>query len=364
MDSLNTKQDSAPAARIPDSANFSSKVDGKAVKLYVLKNNNMQLAVTNYGGRIVSLITDDKNGKPVDVVLGYDKLDTYRKPKEPYFGALIGRYGNRIAKGKFTLDGKTYTLQINDGQNSLHGGFDGFFSKVWDAKQVDAKTLELTYHSKDGEAGYPGDLDVKVVYSLTADNGVKIEYTATTLKPTVVNLTNHAYFNLSGAGSATILDHVLTINAQRFTPIDTTLIPTGQLQPVAGTPFDFTKGKKIGADIGKTDDQLKNGKGYDHNFVLDAPSLTSPSVTVKSPETGIEMQVFTDQPGIQFYSGNFLTGKDKDGKSGAAYPFRSAFCLETQHFPNSPNTPSFPSTELKPGQTYHSVSIYKFSTEK
>ncbi|MGN6177919.1 MAG: aldose epimerase family protein, partial [Mucilaginibacter sp.] len=327
MDSLNTKQDSAPAARIPDSANFSSKVDGKAVKLYVLKNNNMQLAVTNYGGRIVSLITDDKNGKPVDVVLGYDKLDTYRKPKEPYFGALIGRYGNRIAKGKFTLDGKTYTLQINDGQNSLHGGFDGFFSKVWDAKQVDAKTLELTYHSKDGEAGYPGDLDVKVVYSLTADNGVKIEYTATTLKPTVVNLTNHAYFNLSGAGSATILDHVLTINAQRFTPIDTTLIPTGQLQPVAGTPFDFTKEKKIGADIGKADDQLKNGKGYDHNFVLDAPSLTSPSVTVKSPETGIQMQVFTDQPGIQFYSGNFLTGKDKDGKSGAAYPFRSAFCL-------------------------------------
>jgi len=364
MDSLNTKQDTAPTARIPDSANFSTKVDGKAVKLYVLKNNNMELAVTNYGGRIVSLITDDKNGKPVDVVLGYDKLDSYRKPKEPYFGALIGRYGNRIAKGKFTLDGKQYTLQINDGQNSLHGGFDGFFSKVWNAKQVDAKTLELTYHSKDGEAGYPGDLDVKVVYSLTADNGVKIEYTATTLKPTVVNLTNHAYFNLSGAGSSTILDHVLTINAQRFTPVDTTLIPTGQLQPVAGTPFDFTKGKKIGADIGKADDQLKNGKGYDHNFVLDAPSLTSPSVTVKSPETGIVMQVFTDQPGIQFYSGNFLTGKDKDGKSGAAYPFRSAFCLETQHFPNSPNTPSFPSTELKPGQTYHSVSIYKFSTEK
>lgn len=347
---------------IPDSANFEADVQGQKTKLFTLKNNNgATVAVTNYGGRLVSLLVPDKDGKATDVILGYDSLKSYQKPKEPYFGAIIGRYGNRIAKGKFTLDGKAYQLDINDGVNTLHGGFNGFYGKVFSAKQLSASQLELTYVSKDGEGGYPGNLTATVVYTLGDDNALKIEYKATTDKTTVVNLTNHAYFNLNGAGSPTITDNVLQINADAFLPVDTTLIPTGKLQPVKGTPFDFTSSKTIGKDIDVADEQLKNGKGYDHNFVLNKHDLTTPVATVKSTVTGITLEVFTEEPGLQFYSGNFLTGATKDGKGGKAYPHRSAFCLETQHFPDAPNQAAFASTVLKPGQTYHTVTIYKFS---
>jgi aldose 1-epimerase len=347
---------------IPDSANFEADVQGQKAKLFTLKNNSgATVAITNYGGRLVSLLVPDKDGKATDVILGYDSLKSYQKPKEPYFGAIIGRYGNRIAKGKFTLDGKAYQLDINDGVNTLHGGFNGFYGKVFSAKQLSTSQLELTYVSKDGEGGYPGNLTATVVYTLGDDNSLKIEYKATTDKTTVVNLTNHAYFNLNGAGSPTITDNVLQINADAFLPVDTTLIPTGKLQPVKGTPFDFTVSKTIGKDIGTADEQLKNGKGYDHNFVLNKHDLTTPIATVKSTVTGITLEVFTEEPGLQFYSGNFLTGATKDGKGGKAYPYRSAFCLETQHFPDAPNQAAFASTVLKPGQTYHTVTIYKFS---
>jgi aldose 1-epimerase len=349
------------APKLPDPNNFKQTVQGKQVELYVLKGkNNFQVAITNYGGRIVSILVDSKSGTPVDVVLGYDNLKSYQKPKEPYFGALIGRYGNRIARGKFSINGKTYQLDINDGINTLHGGFNGFYSKVWDAKQLSSQKLELSYFSKDGEGGYPGNLSVKVTYSISDDNALQINYEATTDKATIINLTNHAYFNLSGAGSSTITDHLLQIDAAAFTPIDTTLIPTGKLQPVKGTPFDFTAAKSIGADISRQNDQLKNGKGYDHNFVLNKKDPNKPVATVYSPKSGITMEVYTAEPGLQFYSGNFLTGKDHDGKGNAAYGYRSAFCLETQHFPDSPNEASFPGTILKPGATYHTSTTYKF----
>lgn len=353
---------SATTQQIPDSASFTADVQGQKVKLFTLKNNSgATVAITNYGGRLVSLLVPDKDGKATDVILGYDSLKSYQKQKEPYFGAIIGRYGNRIAKGKFILDGKAYQLDINDGVNTLHGGFNGFYGKVFSAKQLSASQLELTYVSKDGEGGYPGNLTATVVYTLAPDNSLKIEYKATTDKPTIVNLTNHAYFNLNGAGSPTITDNILQINADAFLPVDTTLIPTGKLQPVKGTPFDFTTSKTIGKDIGTADEQLKNGKGYDHNFVLNKHDLTTPVATVKSTQTGITMEVYTEEPGLQFYSGNFLTGESKDGKGGKAYPYRSAFCLETQHFPDAPNQPPFASTVLKPGQTYHTITIYKFS---
>jgi aldose 1-epimerase len=352
------------AAVVPDSAAFKSTIDGKQVGLFVLKNkNNASVAITNYGGRLVSLLVPDNKGTLTDVILGYDSLKNYQKPKEPYFGAIIGRYGNRIAKGKFNIGGKAYQLDINDGVNTLHGGFKGFYSRVFTPKQISANELQLTYTSADGEGGYPGNLSVKVTYTLSDDNALKIAYEATTDKPTIVNLTNHAYFNLNGAGNKTITDNLLKINADRFTPVDTTLIPTGKLQAVKGTPFDFTAFKAIGTDIGKTDEQLKNGKGYDHNFVLNKADINTSIATVKSPVTGIIMDVYTEEPGLQFYSGNFLTGASHDGKHGAAYGYRSALCLETQHFPDSPNQPSFPSTLLKPNQTYKTTTIYKFSAK-
>lgn len=350
---------------IPDSTGFKADVGGKIVSLYVLKNKSgAQLAITNYGGRLVSLLVPDKDNKFTDVVLGYDNLKSYQKKGEPFFGALIGRYGNRIAKGKFTLDGRSYQLQLNDGINTLHGGFDGFWSQVWDAKQLNAHTLELTYFSKDGEAGYPGNLTVKVTYELTDDNEVKISYDATTDKTTVVNLTNHAYFNLNGAGDSTITDHLLMIDADGYTPVDSTLIPTGKIEKVAGTPFDFNKETSIGQRINDSNQQLKYGKGYDHNFVLRKGPGLQKVATVTSPKTGIVMDIMTEEPGLQFYSGNFLTGEDKDGKGQISYPHRSAFCLETQHFPDAPNQPSFASTTLKPGAAYKTVTVYKFSVVK
>lgn len=345
-----------------DSLKYSATIDGKAVKLYTLKNKQgASVSISNFGGRVVSLLVPDKNNKLTDVVLGYDSVGAYRKKGEPFFGALIGRYGNRIGKGKFTLDGKEYQLQLNDGVNTLHGGTDGFFGKVWDAKQVDSTKLELSYVSNDGEAGYPGKLDVKVTYTLTDDNSLQIDYAATTDKTTIVNLTNHAYFNLNGEGDSTILDHELMIDANTYTPVDSTLIPTGKLQPVAGTAFDFNKAKLIGKQIGDNDEQLKFGKGYDHNFALTHHDGKTPVAVVKSTKTGIVLSVITTEPGLQFYSGNFLTGADKDGKGGKSYTHRSAFCLETQHFPDAPNHPNFASTVLKPGETYKTSTTYKFS---
>lgn len=348
-----------------DTSAYSAKVQGKQTKLFQLTNKNgAKLYVTNYGARVVALTVPNREGAFTDVVLGYDSLKSFQKKGEPFFGAIIGRYGNRIAKGKFSLAGNTYQLQLNDGVNTLHGGTDGFYAKVWDAKQLDGQRLEMSYLSKDGEAGYPGNVNVKVVYTLTDDNSLKIDYSATTDKETILNLTNHAYFNLNGEGDGSILDHELTIAADGYTPVDQTLIPTGKIEPVKGTPFDFTTPKVIGKDIEAANEQLKSGKGYDHNFVLNKNDGSTPVASVKSPKTGIVMEVYTTEPGLQFYSGNFLTGTDKDGKGGKSYPFRSAFCLETQHFPDSPNQPNFPSTVLKPGQTYTTSTTYKFTVDK
>jgi len=348
-----------------DTSAYSAKVQGKETKLFQLTNKNgAKLYVTNYGARIVSLIVPNRDHILTDVVLGYDSLKSFQKKGEPFFGAIIGRYGNRIAKGKFSLAGNTYQLQLNDGVNTLHGGPDGFYAKVWDAKQLDGQHLEMSYFSKDGEAGYPGNVNVKVVYTLTDDNSVKIDYSATTDKETILNLTNHAYFNLNGEGDGSILDHELSIAADGYTPVDKTLIPTSKIEPVKGTPFDFTTPKVIGKDIEAANEQLKSGKGYDHNFVLNKNDGSTPVASVRSLKTGIVMEVYTTEPGLQFYSGNFLTGTDKDGKGGKSYPFRSAFCLETQHFPDSPNQPNFPSTVLKPGQTYTTSTTYKFAVDK
>ena len=338
--------------------------DGKQVEIYTLSNKNgMEARIMTYGGTVVSLRVPDKNGKLGDVVLGYDSLADYQRATF-YFGALIGRYGNRIAKGKFSLDGKEYSLAINNGANHLHGGPKGFDKVVWTAKssvQPDGPHLELTYLSRDGEEGYPGNLNVKVVYSLTEKNELKIEYSATTDKPTVVNLTHHSYFNLSGAGNGEILAHELMINADRFTPTDSGSIPNGELRGVKGTPFDFTRPTAIGARIDQTDEQLKFGNGYDHNFVLNKkPGELSLAATVFESGTGRAMEVFTTEPGLQFYSGNFLDGSIK-GKNRENYSKRSGFCLEAQHFPDSPNEPTFPTTILRPGQKYSQTTVYRFS---
>jgi aldose 1-epimerase len=342
---------------------FGTADDGTPVSLYTLKNSKgMEARITNYGGILVSLLVPDKNGRVDDVVLGYDSLSNYIK-SSPYFGCLVGRYGNRIAKGKFTLDGKEYTLAVNNGANTLHGGLKGFDKVVWDAKEQQGKrglSLVLKYLSKDGEEGYPGNLHVKVTYTLTENNELKIDYTATTDKATVVNLTHHSYFNLAGAGKGDILKHELMINAKKFTPIDEGLIPTGELKSVAGTPFDFTTPAEIGARINAADEQLKFGKGYDHNFVLDKKGKgLSLAARVEEKRTGRVMEVLTTEPGMQFYSGNFLDSTNI-GKGGVPYKFRYGFCLETQHFPDSPNKPDFPTTELKPGKTYSTNTVYRF----
>ena len=347
---------------------FGKTPDGQPVDLYVLTNKNgAEVSITNYGGAVVSLKVPDRNGKLADVVLGYDTVDGYVNDKS-YFGALVGRYGNRIGQAQFALDGKTYTLAKNNGENSLHGGVKGFNKAVWAAKTLSSKngqSLELSYLSKDGEEGFPGDLKVTVTYTLTDDNALRIEYSATTDKKTVVNLTNHSYFNLAGQGSGDILGHLLTIEADKLTPVDSGLIPTGGLRDVAGTPFDFRKPTAIGARIAQDDEQLKLGGGYDHNFVLrrSGSSVETLAARVVEPATGRVLEVWTTEPGVQFYTGNFLDGKTA-GKGGVAYPKRSAFCLETQHFPDSPNQPKFPSVVLNPRQRYHTITTYKFSIEK
>jgi aldose 1-epimerase len=334
--------------------------DGTPVTLYTLRNSHgMEVRITNYGGAVVSVMAPDRAGKFADVVLGMDSVDGYRH-QSAFLGALIGRYGNRIGHAKFTLDGKTYELPKNDGDNTLHGGPEGFDKKVWTAKTVPGG-LELTYVSKDGEEGFPGALTAHVVYSLTDKNELRIDYSATTDKPTVVNLTNHSYWNLAGAGEGDILKDEVTINADRFTPVDAGLIPTGELKPVKGTPFDFTKPMAVGARIDQNDQQLQYAKGYDHNWVLNKGrgGLTK-AAEVYEPASGRVMEVWTTEPGVQFYTGNFLDGTIH-GKGGKVYPHRGALCLETQHFPDSPNKPEFPSTELKPGATYKSTTIYRFS---
>jgi aldose 1-epimerase len=342
---------------------FKKTIDGKEVGLYTLSNKNgLKALITNYGGRLVSLFVPDKDGKLVDVVAGFSNVEGYQKSTEPYFGATIGRFGNRIAKGKFSLDGKPYTLFINNGVNTLHGGKKGFQDVVWEAKQNGTQSLTLDYLSKDMEEGFPGNLTVKVIYTLTDDNELKISYLAKTDKNTLVNLTNHAFFNLNGENSGSILGHQVQLNADQYTPIDSTFIPTGRLEAVKGTPFDFTVLKSIGKQIEDKNVQLGNGKGYDHNFVLRSHSKTDAVATVIGDKSGIEMQVYTDQPGLQFYSGNFMQGKNTM-KGNHKDDFRTAFAMETQHFPDSPNQPSFPSTVLKPTETYKTESIYKFSVK-
>jgi aldose 1-epimerase len=347
-------------------SDFGKMPDGQAVDLYTLTNKNgVQVAITNYGGIIVSILAPDRNGKMADVVLGFDNLKGYLGT-QPFFGALVGRYANRIAHAKFTLDGHEYKLAQNDGPNTLHGGLKGFDKKVWTARELKGNepAIELTYLSKDGEEGYPGNLSVKVVYTLSNDNGVKIDYTATTDKDTVLNLTNHSYFNLAGEGTGDILKQQMMINADKFTPVDATLIPTGELRSVQGTPFDFRKSTAIGARIEDKDEQVKLGHGYDHNFVLNrkGPGLAL-AARATDPASGRVLEVLTTQPGVQLYTGNFLDGKIH-GKGGKVYGHRAAFCLETQHFPDTPNHPKFPTAELKPGQKYHQVTVFKFSTAK
>jgi len=348
---------------------FGRTSDGVSIYRYVLSNNKgVEAVVISYGATLVSLKVPDRNGKAADIVLGYDNLDGYEQGKS-YFGATIGRYGNRIARGEFTLDGTLFRLPKNDGPNSLHGGIRGFNKRVWtavDRSRAGAQVLELSYTSLDGEEGYPGTLKVKVTYTLPAETSeLRIDYTATTDRDTVVNLTNHSYFNLSGDLSKEIVEHQLLLQAPQFTPVDSTLIPTGELRAVRGTPFDFTKPAVIGARIDQDDEQLKFGKGYDHNWVLAKAEKTGPRLAAEvfDPTSGRVLQVLTTEPGIQFYSGNFLDGTAK-GKGGQLYAHRTGFCLETQHFPDSPNHPNFPSTVLKPGETYRTSTVLRFSSRK
>ncbi|RXP57923.1 galactose mutarotase [Lutibacter sp. HS1-25] len=340
------------------------KGNDDAIKLFTIKNkNNLSATFTNYGQRLVTLMVPDKDGNLADIVLGFYTLDEYKNASENYFGSSVGRYGNRIAKGKFSIDGETYTLATNNGENHLHGGAKGFNDEIWKGVQLAENKLEFSRLSPDMEEGYPGNLNVKVTYTLTNENELVMKYEATTDKPTVVNLTHHSFFNLKGDGEGSINNHILTINANAYTPVNKTLIPTGEIESVVGTPFDFTSPKTIGRDLEIENEQLSNGFGYDHNFVLNEEPKNEAGLIfaarVEEPEHGRVMEIYTNEPGLQFYGGNFLDGKTV-GKSGKPYNYRGAFCLETQHFPDSPNQTNFPSTLLKPGEKYNSVCIYKF----
>lgn len=338
-------------------------LDGKPVGLYTLKNaSGMEVDLTNYGATIVSIRTPDKNGVKADVALGYDSVQGYYNGGS-FFGCVVGRYANRIAKGKFSLNGKEYSLALNNGPNSLHGGKLGFNRKVWDAK-AEGNSVEFKMLSPDGDEGYPGNLTVTVVYTLTDSNELKLSYKAETDQATVINLSNHAYFNLAGAGSGDILNHKIQLFSESITPVDTTLIPTGELMKVKGTAFDFTEPRAIGDRINADEPQIKYGGGYDHNYVLKEKANRElvKAAEVTEPNSGRVMTVYTTEPGIQFYSGNFMNGKET-GK-GAVYGYRHGFCLETQHFPDSPNQPTFPSTVLQPGETWESQTVYRFSVVK
>lgn len=345
---------------------FQKELYGKKTDLYILKNKNgMEVAITNYGGFVVAVNVPDKNGCFADVVLGHDSLEDYLHAPEPYLGALVGRYGNRIARGKFMLEGKEYSLAINNGPNSLHGGLVGFNAVVWDAEQLNGQTLKLNYLSVDGEEGFPGNLSVEVIYSLTHDNALEIHYKAATDKTTIVNLTQHSFFNLAGQQDPmpSVCSHLLMINADFYTPMDEVSIPTGQIVPVAGTPMDFRSLHALGEQIDDAFEQLKFGKGYDHCYVLRKKEAGELSFAAKvvEPQSGRTLEVYTTEPGVQLYTGNWLNGFK--GKEGIAYPERSALCLETQHFPDSPNKPHFPSVVLHPEELYTQTCIYKFGIE-
>ncbi len=359
-----TAEASALSVKVSD---YGQTVEGPA-KLYTLTNSKgIQVEITNYGGIITRLLAPDKNGQFADVVLGFDKLEDYLQNNSPYFGAIIGRFGNRIAKGAFSIDGQQYALAINNAPNTLHGGAAGFDKHLWQAREIGREGyagLELNRTSPDMEEGFPGNLNATVRYLLNDDNELLIEYEATTDKATIINLTNHAYFNLKGAGNGDILGHELMIAASRFTPVDSTLIPTGELRPVAGTPFDFKNPTPIGARINAGDEQLRLGRGYDHNFVLDKSGQgLELAASAFEPTSGRFLEVLTTEPGIQFYCGNFLDGSTV-GKGGVKHEYRTGFCLETQHFPDSPNQPGFPATVLRPGEKFASKTVYRFSVKE
>ena len=344
-----------------DPQDFVGEKGGKTTSLYTLTNaNGMEVCITNFGGRLVSVMVPDRDGKMTDVILGFDNIQDYMTlPSD--FGASIGRYANRIAGGTFELDGQTVVLNQNDGENCLHGGAEGWQYQVYDAELIDPQTLQLTMNDPDGHMGFPGNVTAVVTYKLTDDNAIDITYSGTADKPTVLSMTNHAYFNLSGNHGVEGTDMVLYVNADTFTPADAKLIPTGEMRPVEGTPFDFRTPKAIGQDIDQDDEQLLLGNGYDHNWVLNtAGDVTKLAVSVYSPATGILLEEYTDQPGVQVYSGNFLTGMVA-GKHGVKYPKRASVCIETQLYPNSPNMPQWPSATLRPGETYTHRCIYKFS---
>jgi len=346
-------------------ADFGVLPSGETAKIYTLTNSNGHKAtITDFGAKLVSLEVPDKNGNLADVILGYETLDQYLKG-DPYFGSTVGRFANRIAKGKFSIDGTEYSLALNNGVNHLHGGPLGYHSVLWQSEVVEVEgypALKLTYHSPDMEEGYPGNLDIELIYIWKDDNSLYIDYTARTDKPTIVNLTHHSLFNLKGAGNGDILGHILTIPAGKYTPVDSTLIPTGVLDSVAGTPMDFTKPHRIGDRINDTYPQLVIGKGYDHNWVLDKGSSYDLAASLYEPESGRVMDVYSSEPGIQFYSGNFLDGSQV-GKGGKPYQFRYGLALETQHYPDSPNQPAFPTVRLNPGETYKQLTVYRFSVQ-
>jgi len=343
---------------------FETSVDDKQVHLFNLSNDRgVRATITNYGARLVNLFVPDSNGNPTDVSIGFDSIDGYLNSTEPYYGATIGRFANRIAQGKFLLDGRDYHILPNNGENALHGGKNGFQSVVWDAEQVNTSTLHLKYLSKDMEEGFPGNLVVNVTFEVTADDGLKISYQASTDKTTIINLTNHAYFNLNGEGSGSVLNHLVQINADKYTPINSGSIPFGPLATVDGTPFDFRQPSTIGGRIEQKNEQLENGNGYDHNYVLNPHDLRQPVAVAVADKTKIKMEVFTDQPGLQFYTGNFMPSKNML-KGNHKDDFRTAFCMETQHFPDSPNQPSYPTTILNPGAVFKSFTIYRFSIDQ
>lgn len=361
--SKSTQNDTVAA--LMDTSSFSTTIDAKKIYLYKLTNKNgVQAYFTNFGARLVGLWVPDNSGKLRDVVLGFSKASDYNNPKEPFFGTIVGPFGNRIAKGKFKLDDKNYILAVNNGPNTLHGGFKGVHFAHWTLKKSDPSSVIFAYTLPDGQEGFPGNIQMEVTYTLNDNNELMIAYRAETDKKTVVNLTNHAYFNLNGEGSGTILDHKLQLFANQYTPVDSTLIPTGQLAEVKGTPFDFTSAKTIGKDINASDSQLTYGKGYDHNFVLtkEKEGEWYKAACVMGDKSGIVMNILTTEPGIQFYSGNFMN-EQVQLKNGKKDSFRTAFCLEPQHFPDAPNQPSFPTTVVSPGEIYQTKSLYRFSVK-
>lgn len=360
--SPSSQQSSTPADSTAITSSFDTTLDGQAVSLYSIGNEKLKVNITNYGARLVDLIVKDKNGKEVDVILGFDTAKEFIKYANNFYGAIVGRYGNRIANASFSINGNTYNLEKNDNGHSLHGGTNGVFNRVWNVESSSEQSITLAYTSPDGEAGYPGTVKMKVTYTVTDEGGLVLSYEADTDKETVLNLTNHAYFNLNGEGDTTILDHELWVDADHITEVNSTLIPTGKSLAVKGTAFDFTNPKTIGSDINQEHMQLTYGKGYDHNFELNRKGNNFVAVaSLYASKTGIEMKIFTTEPGLQFYSGNFMSDVDPKGKRGKGYPYRSALCLETQHFPDSPNHPSFPSTQLKPGEKYVSKTEYRFT---